>query len=153
MEKSFVSNSITINAPAESVWDALVNPEKTKIYMYGCEAVSNWDPGDNLIWKSVVEGKEFVAVKGQILAIRPGSYLQYSTFDPNDTSIEDVAENYLKVVYDLKEENGKTKLTASQGDFTTVAKGNERFEEVYNGGLGWKPMLEKIKSLVEANSL
>ncbi|HHB51488.1 MAG TPA: SRPBCC domain-containing protein, partial [Saprospiraceae bacterium] len=33
-----VSKSITINATAEQVWDALVNPEKIKKYLFGTEA-------------------------------------------------------------------------------------------------------------------
>lgn len=53
-----ITNSITINAPAEKVWDALVNPEQTKKYMFGCEAVSDWKPGSELLWKGNYEGND-----------------------------------------------------------------------------------------------
>lgn len=145
----FVTNSITINAPASAVWDALVNPLKTKQYMFGCEAVSDWKPGSELLWKGLANDQEVIFVKGYIISTDPGKHLEYTTFDPNDSSMADVPENYLHVVYDLREENGHTILTASQGDFRTVAKGKERYEEVFNGGLGWTPILEKIKAFVE----
>ena len=146
----FVSNSITINAPATEVWDALVNPEKTKIYMFGCEAISGWKPGDKLLWKGIFDGKELVAVKGEIVSIEPGSRLEYTTFDPNNPAMADAPENYLNVIYELQEIEGKTMLTVSQGDFSIVANGEQRYKEVYNNGEGWNPILIQIKALVES---
>ena len=49
-EAMIVQNTITINAPIEKVWQALVDPEMTRIYMYGCEALSDWKPGIPLLW-------------------------------------------------------------------------------------------------------
>jgi uncharacterized protein YndB with AHSA1/START domain len=145
----FVSNSITIDAPAYEVWDALVNPQKTKIYMFGCEAISGWKPGDDLIWKGIFDGQELVAVKGKVISINPGIRLEYTTFDPNNPAMKDLPENYLNVIYELNEVGGKTMLTVSQGDFSIVANGDQRYKEVYNNGEGWNPILVQIKSLVE----
>ena len=78
-----IENQIEINASALSVWDALVNPEKTKIYMFGCETVSDWKPGSSLLWKGIYEGKEMVFVKGEVIEIQPGKHLKYTTIDPN----------------------------------------------------------------------
>ena len=47
-----VQNSITINAAPAVVWDALVNPEQTKKYMFGCETVSDWQVGSPLAPKT-----------------------------------------------------------------------------------------------------
>jgi len=91
-----VKNNITINAPASKVWDALVNPEQTKKYMFGCEAISDWKPGSQLLWKGLWEGKEMVFVKGNIISINPERLLEYTTFHPNST-IEDIPENYTTV--------------------------------------------------------
>lgn len=145
----FVENSITINATANKVWDALVNPEKTKIYMFGCETVSDWKVGSSLLWKGSYEGKEMVFVKGNILKIEPEKVLIYTTFDPNST-IDDISENYLSVTYILKESEGKTLFTVTQGDYSTVAEGEKRYTEAFNNGEGWNPILEQIKQLVEA---
>jgi uncharacterized protein YndB with AHSA1/START domain len=142
-----ITNSITIKAPVEKVWDALVNPEQTKKYMFGCEAISDWKPGSELLWRGNYEGNDMVFVKGKIVDINPGKFLSYTTIDPN-SGIADIPENYLIVTYDLKEENGQTILTASQGDYSTVGDGEKRFRETLDGG-GWQPILEEIKKLLE----
>jgi uncharacterized protein YndB with AHSA1/START domain len=144
----FIRNSIAIKAPIEKVWDALVNPVQTKKYMFGCETVSDWKPGSDLFWKGEYEGKEMIFVKGTIVKIEPGKYLAYTTIDPNST-IDDTSENYLTVTYELKPENEQTIFTVTQGDYSTVAEGERRYAESYNGGLGWQPILDAIKKLVE----
>jgi len=147
-EPLFIKNTIVINAPASSVWNALVNPEETKKYMFGCETVSDWQPGSSLIWKMLYEGKDFIAVKGNIVTIEPGKLLVYTVIDPNG-SIEDIPENYLTVTYELKEENGHTTLNVTQGDYSIVADGEKRYKDSYNNGEGWNPILVQIKNLVE----
>ncbi len=142
-----ITNSITIKAPVEKVWDALVNPEQTKKYMFGCEAISDWKPGSELLWRGNYESNDMVFVKGKIVEINPGKFLSYTTIDPN-SGIADIPENYLTVTYDLKEEKGQTILTASQGDYSTVGDGEKRFRETLDGG-GWQPILEEIKKLLE----
>ena len=144
----FIKNSITINAPASKVWNALVNPEQTKKYMFGCEAISEWRVGSSLLWKGQHEGKEMVFVKGSVADIQPERFLAYTVIDPNST-IEDIPENYLTVTYELKSDNGKTTLTVTQGDYSTVADGERRFKESSNNGEGWNPILVEIKKLVE----
>jgi len=148
MSSLIVKNTITINAPASKVWDALVNPQQTKKYMFGCETVSDWKPGSPLLWRGVFDGKELVAVKGTVVSIQPGKYLEYTTIDPNNPNIEDVAENYLTVTYDLKPVNGNTELTVTQGDYATVADGQNRYNDTIAGG-GWQSVLDQIKKLVE----
>jgi len=148
MSSLIVKNTITINAPASKVWDALVNPQQTKKYMFGCETVSDWKPGSPLLWRGVFDGKELVAVKGTVVSIQPGKYLEYTTIDPNNPNIEDVAENYLHVTYDLKPVNGNTELTVTQGDYATVADGQNRYNDTIAGG-GWQSVLDQIKKLVE----
>lgn len=149
MSQLIVKNNITINASASKVWNALVNPEQTKKYMFGCETVSDWKQGSTLLWRMEHEGKDFIAVKGNIVKIEPEKFLAYTTIDPNNPSMPDVPENYLTVTYDLKEENGQTVLTVTQGDYARVADGQRRYEETYNNGEGWNPILVEIKKLLE----
>ena len=146
--KLIVKNSITINAPPAKIWDALTNPEQTKKYMFGCETVSDWKPGSPLLWRGNLEGREMVFVKGNIVSIEPEKLLAYTTFDPNST-IEDIPENYLTVIYDLSVQNGKTLLTVTQGDYSKIADSERRYNEAYNDGRGWDPILVEIKKLVE----
>ena len=149
MSQLTIVSSIICNAPKAAVWDALTNPEQTPKYMFGCEAISDWTPGSPLIWRMEWEGKELIAVKGHIVRIEPETRLDYTVFDPQST-IEDIPENYLTVTYELTETDGKTQLIVTQGDYNTVAEGERRYQESYNGGEGWNPILIQIKELVEA---
>ncbi len=149
MEPLIVKSIITINAPAVKVWNALVNPEQTKKYMFGCETVSDWQPGSPLLWKGSYEGKEMVFVKGIVLEIHPPTFLKYTVIDPN-AAMEDIPANYLNITYLLVEHAGKTTLTVIQDGFETAADGEKRYKDTYNNGEGWNPILVQIKNLVEA---
>ncbi len=144
-----VTNTITIQAPASKVWDALVNPEQTKKYMFGCEALSDWKPGSPLIWKGNFNGVEMIAVKGNVVSIEPKKSLVYTVIDPNNPKIPDLPENYLTITCDLDEANGQTTLEVSQGDYNTVAEGPDRYKHTVDGG-GWDPILVQIKALCES---
>jgi uncharacterized protein YndB with AHSA1/START domain len=145
-----VKNKIHIEAPVAQVWEALTNPEQTKKYMFGCEAISDWRKGSPLIWRGIFDGHEMVAVKGSIVDIKMGEYLAYTTFDPN-SAIEDIPENYLTVTYELTTDGKGSKLTVTQGDYSRVADGERRYQEAFNNGEGWTPILVAIKDLVESS--
>ena len=149
MSELIVKNSISINATVAKVWDALTNPQQTKKYMFGCEALSDWKKGSPLSWEMIYEGKPFVAVKGHIVEIEPNKKLAYTVIDPNNKNIPDLPENYLTVTCVLTAESNKTTLTISQGDYSKVADGQKRYEETYNNGEGWNPILVEIKKMLE----
>ncbi|WP_339810762.1 SRPBCC domain-containing protein [uncultured Imperialibacter sp.] len=143
-----IKNTVTIAAPASKVWDALVNPEHTKKYMFGCEPITNWQPGSSIKWIGVFDGKEIEAVTGKVVSIDKGKSLAYTTFDPNGT-YSDLPENHLVVTYSLVEKGGSTEFTVTQGDYSTVAEGQKRYDDTMNEG-GWAGILEQIKGIVEA---
>ena len=143
-----VINSKIINAAVGDVWDALVNPDKTMIYMFGCKAVSDWAPGSKLLWEAEIEGKKMVFVTGKVLTFEAPQLLQYTVFDPNK-DMEDIPANHLRVTYQLEAVEGLTKLTIKQDGFEHAAMGEERYKEVYNNGVGWDPILQQIADLVE----
>ncbi len=149
MEEKYITNEMTIAARPENVWAVLTRPEYTKIYMFGCETVSDWKAGSELLWKGSWEGKEMIFVKGNIVDIIPNKSLVYTVFDPNNTTLKDVPQNYLTVSYDLTHENGQTKLRVRQGDYNQVEQGEKRYEESYNKGEGWNPILIQIKKIAE----
>ena len=148
-EIKVIENTIAIDAPVAKVWDALVNPQTTKHYMYGCEAVSEWTVGCPLLWKGEYEGKEMIFVKGIVLEIAPNEKLKFTIIDPN-AQMEDIPQNYLNVTYRLDERDGKVQLTVTQDGFEDAADGEKRYQDVYNNGEGWNPILAKIKEIVEA---
>jgi len=148
MEKRIVSNEVIIKGSLSQVWDMLTNSQKTKLYMFGCETVTNWKPGSELLWRGVYEGKEMVFVKGYVIDIIPEKLLKYSVIDPNAT-YPHIPENHLNVTYELSEAEDMVKLTVSQDGFETAADGDKRYEDVYNKGEGWNPILLEIKRLTE----
>ncbi|MCW3076035.1 MAG: hypothetical protein JWO32_644 [Bacteroidetes bacterium] len=151
MNPLLITNSITIDARPEKVWDALTNPEQTKKYMFGCETVSEWKKGSSLEWKGLYEGKEMIFVTGKINEIEQGKFLSYTTFDPN-SEMENTPENHLTVTYTLIPEGDSTVLKVTQGDYNKVAEGDRRYKEASNNGEGWNPILVEIKKLVEYKS-
>lgn len=147
-EELYIRNTITIDAPVQRVWDILVNPQETKKYMFGCETVSDWKVGSELLWRGVFDGVELIAVKGHIVAFNPGKLLSYTTIDPNNAAVTDIPENYTTVSYLLNEKNNSTELTITQGNYATVAEGEKRYTDSLAGG-GWNSILEQIKTITE----
>jgi len=68
--------------------------------------------------------------------------------DPNNTAVPDIPENYLTVTYALEEKDGATLFTVTQGDYSKVADGQNRYDDSNKVG-GWQSLLEAIKVLVE----
>src|SRR5687767_310005 len=126
-----VQNKIDINAEASRVWEALTDPNQTKIYMFGCETISDWKLGSPLLWQGNHEGNPIVFVKGIILEIQSNVLLKYTVIDPN-SGMPDLPENYLNVTYELQEQNGQTTLTVTQDGFEGAAEGEKRYQEIYN---------------------
>ena len=150
MQPLFIKNEILINASTSKVWDVLTKPEHTKKYMFGCETVSDWKVGSSLLWKGSYEGNEMIFVKGNIVEIKPNEFLIYTVIDPNNPSMIDVPENYLTVTYLLTETNNQTKLIVTQGDYNKVLDGEKRYNESYNNGEGWNPILVEMKKVAES---
>ena len=149
MEKSlFVENEILINSTLEEVWDTLVNPEKTKIYMYTCEVICDWKIEDEMLWKGSQDG--VIYVKGYLEEFEPLRKMKYSVIDPNG-KYPDVPENYLHVTYTLQPMDDGILLSVSQGDYSSVQEGESRYKDTVKDG-GWQPVLEAIKDLVEGSN-
>ena len=76
MDENLIARaSVTINAPGAKVWDALVNPEAIKQYMFGTNVVTDWREGSPIIWKGEWQGKSYED-KGVILQFKPGRTIQ-----------------------------------------------------------------------------
>lgn len=145
MQDLFTKDEIRINAPASSVWKTLVDPEKTKHYMFGCKVICDWQIGSPILWKGAEDG--VIYVTGTLLALEKEKIFSFTTFDPNAT-YEDIADNYLTATYTLHEHGDFTTLTVTQGDYSIVADGQKRYEDTIAAG-GWSAVLKQIKKLCE----
>jgi len=130
-----------IDAPVEKVWDALVNPETIRQYMFGATVVSDWKPGSPIVWKGEWKGKPFED-KGTILQIEPSRRLQYTHFSPL-LGLPDVPENHHQVTIELSSQAGRTHLALSQ-DNNATEEARQHSEQ------NWNTMLAKLKQLLEA---
>jgi uncharacterized protein YndB with AHSA1/START domain len=135
-----VRKSILINVPASKVWDAITNPALTKQYMYNSEVISDWKAGSSIIWKDAESGK--VHVKGIIEKIKIGSYLRTKDLSV-DAGLTDAEENYSRVVYELKNENGNTLLSVKENNFNGDEKRYKDAEKF------WDTVLNNLKKLLE----
>lgn len=93
-------HEISIAAPPERVWQALTDPEMTRMYYLESTVESDWRPGSPLIYRSP-SGDPWV--QGEVLEINPPRRL-VSTFDARWRA-EVVDDPPSKVVWDI-EPNG-----------------------------------------------
>jgi uncharacterized protein YndB with AHSA1/START domain len=139
-----LSTSITVNAPAAKVWQALTDAEIVKKYFFGTNVVTDWKKGSPIFWRGEWEGKTYED-KGEILDIDPGKYVKYNYWSSMGGT-EDKPENYVDVSYSLAEQDGKTVLTIGQERIKTV-EAKEHSES------NWQCIFGKMKEMVESNEV
>src|SRR5215211_448086 len=98
----------TIDAPTSKVWQALVNPEIIKQYLFNTEVISDWKVGSPIIYRGEWEGKPFED-KGEILAMEPEKLLKSTHWSPL-SGVPDSPENYHTVAYTLSDQGESTEV-------------------------------------------
>ena len=137
-----VSKSIEIKASAENIWDALTNPEKIKVYLFGTETITDWKVGSSIIFKGEYEGTTYKD-KGNVLECIPNSLMKYNYWS-GFSGLEDTLQNYSIVTYSIKQ-NSVDSCT-----FTWTQDGFSSEENQQHSETGLPAMLEQIKKLVES---
>lgn len=141
MNENFIARAtVTINAPASKVWEALTNPDLIKQYLFGTQVISDWQVGSPITYLGVWEGKPYQD-KGKVLQAEPGKLL-VSTFWSSLSGLADVPENYKTVRYELSPVGEATKLTLTQDN-------NASQEEASHSEQNWNMVLAGIKKLLE----
>jgi uncharacterized protein YndB with AHSA1/START domain len=141
MTKTFTAKSSTlISASPAAIWDALTNPATIKEYMFGTEVVTDWKVGHPILYRGSWEGKPYED-KGTILKIEPEKTL-ISNYWSSFSGLEDKPENYQTVSYELKPEDGNTRLTITQ-DKIPSEEGTKQSEQ------NWGMVLAGMKKLLE----
>ena len=141
MDRGLVAKaSIVINAPVGKVWNALINPDVIKQYMFGTTLVSDWREGSPIVWKGEWQGKKYED-KGVILQLKPKRLIQYSHFSPLSGK-PDTPENYHTVTIEIVSDEAATAVSLSQDN-------NENEEERKHSEKNWQMMLEGLKKLLE----
>jgi uncharacterized protein YndB with AHSA1/START domain len=146
MSKLYVNKSIEINAPASKVWRALTDPAFTREWVpeFGVKGTieADWSLGGVVRWKDR-DGKTFV--EGSVTGLQVRKFLRFTVFDVRSAERPAVSEED-GITYRLTEENGKTRLSLSQGDFSVMAEG-EKYRNM--SAEIWDRVLRKVKVLAE----
>jgi len=132
--------SIEVDATAEKVWEALLDPEKIKRYMFGTTVETTWQPGSPITWSGVWEGKPYQD-KGVIVRCEPEQVLEYTHYSPL-TGKPDIPSSYHTVRIEFAHSGNGTRLTLTQNH-------NDTEEARAHSEKNWKLMLAGIKQIVE----
>jgi uncharacterized protein YndB with AHSA1/START domain len=133
-------SSITIAAPVEKVWDALVTPAAIKQYMFGTTVVSNWKEGSPITWKGEWEGKAYED-RGEIRQFKPGRTLQYTHSSSGAEAAGRPDQAHLVTIQLAREGNG-TRVSLTQDN-------NRTEESRAHSEKNWNMMLDGLKKVVE----
>ena len=141
MNKKLIAKAtVTINAPAAQVWEALTNPKLIKQYLFGADVISDWKVGSRIIYKGEWQGKEYED-GGTILQLVPEKIFQ-STYWSSMSGTEDKPENYATVTYELAKKDGGTLLSLTQDNCKTE-------EQKRHSEENWSIVLEGLKKVAE----
>jgi uncharacterized protein YndB with AHSA1/START domain len=134
------TSSITIDAPAAKVWEAITTPALIKQWFFGVDTDTDWKEGSPIVHRGEWQGKAYED-KGTILTVEPGKRLVHSHWSPM-SGLPDSLENYERITYTLIERGGKTELTLSETNLPS--------EDAKTLSLQiWKQVLDSLKKLVE----
>ncbi len=134
-----IEKSIEIRAGAPAVWRALTDPDITKQYYFGCEAISDWEVGSPVSYSTEEDGNRTVHVKGTVKECEPNRRL-------TTTCIASGFEN------DPAKETEVTYTLSGRGEVTELAVIHSGFhdqEEFARNKGSWDIVLNGLKAVVE----
>jgi uncharacterized protein YndB with AHSA1/START domain len=142
MKRGLVATATaTIETPVSSVWEALVNPETIRQYMFGTTVSSDWRPGSAITWAGEWLGRKYED-RGTITRIQPGRLLEYTHYSPL-SGLPDVPGSYHTVTIELEDLGGRTEVRLSQ-DNNATEEARQHSEK------NWAAMLDGMKALLES---
>ena len=137
------TSHVTIHAPSQRVWEVLTRPELVRLWQYGSQLLTTWQPGTPIRFRSEWQGQVFEQW-GTVIEFRPPISLKYSLFAPQP-GLEDRPENYFFMTYQLQETSGGVALAIIQDDPRPGAEAVGSDTEA-----GDNPILQALKELAEA---
>jgi uncharacterized protein YndB with AHSA1/START domain len=143
METKLIARSRKIiHASISKVWEALVDPEKIKQYMFGTDVISDWKEGRSIVWKGEWKGKKYED-KGTILKLEKLKTLQYSHYSPLSGK-PDIPANYHIVTITLSEFELHIGV-----EVELTQDNNDNEDEQKHSESNWDRMLDGLKKFLE----
>lgn len=140
-KKLIASSNIKIQSTPEKVWDVLTNPQKIKAYLFGTEALTDWNVGSPIVFQGEYNGQQYKD-KGNVIENEKNKLIKYDYWS-GFSGLEDKPENYSLVTYKIE------KLNDNSVNFTWHQQGFSSKEGKCHTEQGLQSMLEKIKELAE----
>src|SRR5262249_44330665 len=113
MTKQFSNTmTISIDAPATAVWQALTDPAMIREYFFGVDTVGEWEEGNTIVYEGQWQGKKFLG-KGKVLQVEDQKLLKH-TYWSDMSGLPDKPENYHVITYRLNSAGEQTKLTLTE---------------------------------------
>jgi uncharacterized protein YndB with AHSA1/START domain len=139
--------SLTINAPRADVWDALVDPEKIKQYIFVTDVVSEWREGSSIVWKSEFQNKNF-EIRGTIRRLESQRLLEFDQSRPifQSSRATQSSQDFHRVTIELLDEGEQTQISLTE-------RGNTTERELAHSEGGWRMALGNMKALLEGTSV
>ncbi len=131
---------VTIAAPAEAVWRALVEPELVARWMIGARVESSWRVGAPIVVHVELNGKRY-SDHGTVLEFEPGRVLRYDLWS-RITRIPDAPGNRAITELRLAPADGGTRLSVRHEPAPAEAA-------LEHAAFFWGVTLEVIRKLVE----
>jgi uncharacterized protein YndB with AHSA1/START domain len=132
--------TILTHASREKAWDALINPDSIKQYMFGTTVTTGWREGAPISWKGETEGTHYEDT-GKVLSFETEDKLAYSRFSPL-AGLPDVPENHHTVTFLLTSEEKDTRITVNQ-------ENNHTQEDNMHAEKNWQRTLDALKKYLE----
>ena len=128
-----------IRAPAQKVWDALIDPEQNKVFWSGYHQASSWDVGADFAIVSA-DGKAWDT--GKVLAFDPPKHFTVTWNHQHDAAMKAEGESTCR--FDVEAlSDALTKLTVTHVMPVADSK------LIGAVGTGWPMILSSLKSLLE----
>jgi uncharacterized protein YndB with AHSA1/START domain len=134
------TSRVTISAPADAVWEALVTPSLISEYMFGTTVVSDFTVGSTITYSGEYEGKPY-SDHGSIIDLVPNELLRTTHFSPL-SGREDRPENYHTLTWLLTPQGDSTQLTLTQDN-------NDSEDDKEHSEQNWNLVLDGLKKVVE----
>ncbi|MCE3296061.1 MAG: ATPase [Crocinitomicaceae bacterium] len=135
-----LQRTVSINAGAAKVWDALTNPGQISKWLFGTKTETDWKPGSEIRFSGSWEGRDYED-KGRILQCETEKILEY-TYWSGFSGLADEPENYSIITFELQETNDGTDLSLTQRNFATE-------EMCEHSGKNWDSSLQLMKETIE----
>jgi uncharacterized protein YndB with AHSA1/START domain len=132
---------VTVAAATHEVWQALVEPDAIRQYMFGTTVTSDWREGSSITWAGEWQGRAYED-KGAFVRLQPGRLLEYTHVSPPSGAPDEPADHHTVTVELTPVGGGRTRVTLTQ-DGNATPEAREHAER------NWRAMLDALRDHVE----